>query len=48
MRHLSSGGFGDVADSQRLARLSLLTSLVLMTMVLILTWSRNSDNDTVI
>jgi diguanylate cyclase (GGDEF)-like protein len=47
MRLFSSGRFGDVADSQRLARLSLLTSLVLMTMVLILTWSRESDNENV-
>ena len=48
MRLLSFGGFGDVADSKRLARLSLLTSLVLMTMVLILTWSRDTDNASVV
>ncbi len=48
MSLFSTGRFGDVADSQRLARVSLFTSLVLMTMVLVLTWSRESDNASVV
>ena len=48
MNLFSTGKFGDLADSQRLARVSLFTSLVLMTMVLVLTWSRETDNATVV